>query len=142
MSTEKVVFNKLFKGKTKLSKKAALAKVNDIIALYDENYILEGKMLEQRNEVNEAVALVENAIADLVTKYELGVEISENLLENNSKMSEMLQEIDIRVGELGLDSSDIVPDYNKIVDFIGNTEESVFFDYISEAAKDILNNHY
>jgi len=140
MSTEKRVFKKLFKSK--VNKKAELAKVNDIIALYDKNFFLESQMLDQRNKVNEAVTLVENAIAELIREYEAGVEMSETLLENNSKMSEMLQEIDVRVGELGLDSSDIVPDYNRIVDFIGNTEETIFFDYITQAAKDILNNHY
>jgi len=142
MSTEKVVFNKLFKGKTKLSKKVDLGQVDDLMSLYDQNYILEGQMLDQRNTVNEAVIKVENEIANLIREYEAGVEISENLLENNNKMSQILADIDIRVSELGIDSSDVVPDYNKIVDFIGNTEETVFFDYITQAAKDILNNNY
>jgi len=142
MSTKDRVFNKLFKGKTNLSKKVALGQVDDLMALYDQNYILEGQMLDQRNTVNEAVVKVENEIANLIRDYEAGVEISENLLENNEKMSQILADIDLRVGELGIDSSDVVPDYNKIVNFIGNTEETVFFDYITEAAKDILNNNY
>jgi hypothetical protein len=142
MSTKNVVFNKLFKAKTNLSKKVDLGQVDDLMSLYDQNYILEGQMLDKRNTVNEAVVKVDNEIANLIREYEAGVEISENLLENNEKMSQILADIDIRVGELGIDSSDVVPDYNKIVDFIGNTEETVFSDYITGSAKNILNNNY
>ena len=141
MSTEKVVFNKLFKGKTKLSKKVALGQVDDLMALYDQNYILEGQMLEQRNKVNDLAIAVKDLINDVFFAFEDGSEIAENLRQNNEKMSQILADIDLRVGELGIDSSDVVPDYNKIVDFIGNTEETNFYEYIGSEAKELLEDY-
>tara|TARA_B100001093_G_scaffold54428_1_gene46128 strand:- start:17123 stop:17548 length:426 start_codon:yes stop_codon:yes gene_type:complete len=141
MSTENRVFSRLFKGKTKLSKKVALGQVDDLMALYDQNYILEGQMLEQRNKVNDLALAVKDLINDVFFAFEDGSEIAENLRQNNEKMSQILADIDLRVGELGIDSSDVVPDYNKIVDFIGNTEETNFYEYIGFEAKDLLEDY-
>jgi hypothetical protein len=141
MSTEKVVFNKLFKGKTKLSKKVALAKVDDLLALYDESYNLEGKMLEQRNKVNDLALAVKDLINDVFFAFEDGSEIAENLRQNNEKMSEILADIDISVGELGIDSSDVVPDYSKIAQFIASTADANFYEYIGFEARDLLEDY-
>ena len=98
-------------------------------------------MLEQRNKVNDLALAVKDLINDVFFAFEDGSEIAENLRQNNEKMSGILADIDISVGELGIDSSDVVPDYSKIAQFIASTAETNFYEYIGFEARDLLEDY-
>ena len=148
MKTQKVVFNKLAKvtklqNKQKFIKKkqVKLGLVDELKDLYNESYDLDSKILEQRNVVNDSVLKIQNAIFDLIKEYETGAEMTDELIRNTEKLSEKLADIDIKVGEFGIDSSDLVDNYADITYFITSRQER-FYNLISADAKEVIDNNY
>tara|TARA_B110000977_G_C10874277_1_gene414876 strand:+ start:16 stop:369 length:354 start_codon:yes stop_codon:yes gene_type:complete len=69
MSTKNVVFNKLFKPKTKLSKKVALSIINDLNSEYENITSSTNEIIDGGSEVSAAMFNLKLDFRDLLNKY-------------------------------------------------------------------------
>ncbi len=108
MSTEKRVFNKLFKGKTNLSKKIALGTLKEDIDFYIE-YINEPKNKAEQivsdferlgGEMQRILSEIQTLVPEAKTTLELGYRYTE-------EVDELIERTRQSADELGIDPADI-----------------------------------
>ena len=128
MSTEKRVFSKLFKkDKLELS---AISDLEDAVESFDNaisrRFILLGNIQDTYKEV-------ESLLADL--NYELGIyeDVSIESEELRVKVSDILQEVEMKSEELGAAPFEFIPNYSDIV----NNLEVTFDDDILRDALEL-----
>lgn len=108
MSTEKVVFNKLFKGETKLSKKVALGTLKEDIDFYIE-YVNEPKNKAEQivsdmerlgGEMQRILSEIQKLIPEAKTTLEVGYRYTE-------EVDDLIERTRQSADELGIDPADI-----------------------------------
>lgn len=133
MSTEKRVFNKLFKGKTKLSKKAVkLNVVQDIYDLYDSfrdsydmtSYYANERLEELQNEFFEVANPIRLEIDEMAING-----MPRFLEEEGEKMQALVGELENKSEELGIDPSELIQGYDEII-FMVDNYEALYSDFI------------
>jgi hypothetical protein len=130
MNTQKLVFSRLFdkggynKTELALKKKVNLALVDELITefggledayssasylAYEYGDELMDKISEYRNEIGQIDDYVVNGSATMLS-------------EQAERMQSLINDLENKAGELGLDPSDIFDDYQQVKDYLSNAQ--------------------
>ena len=128
MSTEKRVFSKLFK-----KEKVELSAVSDLEDAYESFDGAVSQRLALLGSINDMYTEVTSMLSDL--NYELGLyeDISRESEELRIKVSDILQDVEMKAEELGAATFEFIPNYNDIV----NNLEVLFEDDVLRDALEI-----